>query len=199
MFIGEQIRKYRSEMGISQKELGANLGVSQAMIAQYENGKRTPKIETQQKIANALNVPLYELMGFDGSIRVNTDSERERLDEEAQKIIIKQNSGEEITEEETQKVSDFIQRTTESYDRLSKSIKDCAEIIGRYLNENTQKSKENVQVLKEKLQTLIELTPTMPDFYENLNDIGRKKAADYISDLSNIPEYQKKLNKPPKD
>ena len=37
MSIGEQIKKYRNEVGLSQKELGEKLGVSQAMIAQYEN------------------------------------------------------------------------------------------------------------------------------------------------------------------
>lgn len=61
MSIGEQIRKYRSEMGLSQKELGDKLGVSQAMIAQYENGKRKPKIETQREIAYAIGIPLSKL------------------------------------------------------------------------------------------------------------------------------------------
>lgn len=136
-------------------------------------------------------VPLSSRNNYDGSIRVNTDTERERLDEEAQKIIIKQASGEEITAEEAQKVSDYIARTRESYYKLIESSKNLATIIDKCLNENTQMPEEIAQTLKESLQKLIELTSTMPDFYENLNDIGRKKAADYISDLSNIPEYQK--------
>lgn len=61
MSIGEQIRKYRNEMGLSQKDLGEKLGVSQAMIAQYENGKRKPKIETQREIAYAIGIPLSKL------------------------------------------------------------------------------------------------------------------------------------------
>lgn len=61
MSIGEQIRKYRIEMGLSQKELGEKLGVSQAMIAQYENGKRKPKLETQREIAYAIGIPLSKL------------------------------------------------------------------------------------------------------------------------------------------
>lgn len=56
MSIGEQIKKYRNEIGLSQKELGEKLGVSQAMIAQYENEKRIPKRETLRKIAYALEI-----------------------------------------------------------------------------------------------------------------------------------------------
>lgn len=61
MSVGEQIKKCRNEIKLSQKELGKKLGVSQAMIAQYESGKRLPKLETIQKIAEALEVPLYDL------------------------------------------------------------------------------------------------------------------------------------------
>lgn len=136
-------------------------------------------------------VPLSSHNNYDGSIRVNTDSERERLDEEAQKIIIKQKSGEEITEEEAQQISDYIERTRESYYKLIKSSKNLATIIDKYLSENTQMPKEIAQTLKENLQKLKDLTPTIPDFYENLNDIGREKAAEQIDMLTKIPEYQK--------
>lgn len=61
MGIGEQIRKYRKEAGLSQIELGKRLGVSQQQIAQYENGKRTPKIETINNIACALDIGIKKL------------------------------------------------------------------------------------------------------------------------------------------
>lgn len=200
MTTGEYIKKIRLEKGLSQKELGEKLGVSQQMIGQWETGKTNPKLETIHKIADALNVPLFELMGFDGSIRVNLNPERERLNEEVQKIIVKQASGEEITEEEFQKVSDYIERTRESYDKLSKDVKNLTKVLGKYLNETTQISNEYCQILKEKILTLTDIMPAMPDFYENLNDTGRQKAVDYISDLSNIPEYRKEVkDEPPQE
>lgn len=61
MDIGERIRKYRKEAGLSQKELGERLGVSQQHIAQYESGKRKPKLETQREIAHAIGIPLSKL------------------------------------------------------------------------------------------------------------------------------------------
>lgn len=62
MTIGEKIREIRKEKGISQKELGTLLGVSQQMIGQYENSSREPKIETLRKIATALEVKLSDFL-----------------------------------------------------------------------------------------------------------------------------------------
>lgn len=56
MTVGQRIKEARISMGISQLELGKRLGVSQAMIAQYENGARNPKTETLQKIGDALGI-----------------------------------------------------------------------------------------------------------------------------------------------
>ncbi len=59
MTIGDNIRYYRRKLGISQKELGEKLGgISQQQIGQWENGSANPKLETQIKIAAALNVPV---------------------------------------------------------------------------------------------------------------------------------------------
>lgn len=62
MEIGEKIRKERIDIGLTQQELGDRLGVSQAMIGQYENGTRKPKLETLAKIADALKIPLNYLL-----------------------------------------------------------------------------------------------------------------------------------------
>ena len=58
MTIGEKIKIIRKKNRLTQKELGDKLGVSYQMIAQYENGKRNPKIETVQKIADALDMSI---------------------------------------------------------------------------------------------------------------------------------------------
>lgn len=64
MNIGERIKQTRKRVGITQKELGERLMISQVRIAQYETGKRQPKIETLEKIAAALNVNVWDL--YDG-------------------------------------------------------------------------------------------------------------------------------------
>lgn len=56
MTIGERIKKIRQEKGLSQKELGEKLNVSQQMIGQWETGKSNPKLANLQKIATTLSV-----------------------------------------------------------------------------------------------------------------------------------------------
>ena len=64
MTTGQRIKAARMKAGLTQKELGAKLGVSESFIAQYETDKRNPKIETLEKIACALGVHPGELQGF---------------------------------------------------------------------------------------------------------------------------------------
>lgn len=60
--LGEVIKKERKKAGLTQAELGRKLGVSASMIAQYETGKRIPKIATLQKIARALGVDFWQII-----------------------------------------------------------------------------------------------------------------------------------------
>ena len=60
--IGDAIRNERKKCNITQKELAERLGVSASMIAQYETGKRKPKLETVRRLAEALNVPMGDLV-----------------------------------------------------------------------------------------------------------------------------------------
>lgn len=63
MTTGEKIRSIRKEKGLTQKALGELLGVTQATVGQYETNANPPKIETLQRIADALGVPVSYLIG----------------------------------------------------------------------------------------------------------------------------------------
>lgn len=62
MTVAERIKAFRKLAGLTQKELGGRMGVSDASIAQYESGQRKPKIDTLRRIADALGVGVDELM-----------------------------------------------------------------------------------------------------------------------------------------
>lgn len=62
MTIGENIKRIRKEKGLTQKKLGELCGINEANIRKYELGKANPKIETIDKIANALGVPIAQIM-----------------------------------------------------------------------------------------------------------------------------------------
>lgn len=62
MTIGEKIKTLRQKKGLTQKQLGDLCGMADSAIRRYENGRAKPKIETIEKIANALSVPLNKLI-----------------------------------------------------------------------------------------------------------------------------------------
>lgn len=49
------IRKYRNDKNITQKELANKLGITQQMMSNYEKGYSTPNINLAKKIANELD------------------------------------------------------------------------------------------------------------------------------------------------
>lgn len=61
LYIGDKIRKGRYVKGITQKDLAKRIGVKPPTLAQWESGKRKPKLETLKKIADALDVPVYTI------------------------------------------------------------------------------------------------------------------------------------------
>lgn len=61
MTTGQRIKAARKAAGMTQKELGEKLGLSFQSIAQWENDLRNPKVETLQRIANALLVRVSDL------------------------------------------------------------------------------------------------------------------------------------------
>ena len=62
MTVGENIKRIRKERGLTQKELGGLLDMTQSAIGQFENDKTSPKTDTIEKIASALGVSPSELM-----------------------------------------------------------------------------------------------------------------------------------------
>lgn len=65
MTTGEQIKEARKKKNISQSELAKMLDVNQTMISQWERGTSNPKLTTLQRIAEALEIPVDNLMPDD--------------------------------------------------------------------------------------------------------------------------------------
>ena len=56
--IGEKIKKFREELGLSQKKLGLALGLSDKAISAYESDRTYPPIDTLYRIAQELDKPI---------------------------------------------------------------------------------------------------------------------------------------------
>lgn len=60
--IGDKIKKYRTDLGITQQDFASRLGVTGASVSAYENGTRTPSFDVLIRIANILGVTTDDLL-----------------------------------------------------------------------------------------------------------------------------------------
>jgi XRE family transcriptional regulator, master regulator for biofilm formation len=65
MLIGDRIRAIRERKQLSQVELAVRAGLVRSYISGVENGYIVPSVETLEKIARVLDVPLHRLF-YDG-------------------------------------------------------------------------------------------------------------------------------------
>lgn len=59
--LGQRIRKYRTEQGLSQEKLAELSGCHPTYIGQIERGEKNATIESIEKISLALNISLSKL------------------------------------------------------------------------------------------------------------------------------------------
>jgi transcriptional regulator with XRE-family HTH domain len=65
MLIGERLKEMREERNMSQGDIEKRTGLFRCYISRVENGHTVPAIETLEKFARALEVPLYVIF-YDG-------------------------------------------------------------------------------------------------------------------------------------
>jgi len=62
---GMKLREIREEKGVSQAELGKQIGVARQTIAAWENGDREPSVLQFSKVCKVLKVPMELLLGVE--------------------------------------------------------------------------------------------------------------------------------------
>jgi transcriptional regulator with XRE-family HTH domain len=65
MIIGERLRQFREQKNLSQGDIERKTGLLRCYVSRVENGHTVPAIETLEKLARAMDVPLYQLF-YDG-------------------------------------------------------------------------------------------------------------------------------------
>lgn len=60
--LGQNLKRIRTEKGISQNKIARTLDIDRAFISNIENGKTNPTLATIAKIAKAIGVSIGELM-----------------------------------------------------------------------------------------------------------------------------------------
>lgn len=83
MSIGERLRALREARNLSQSDMAKRTGLLRCNISRVENGHTIPSVETLEKFARGLEVPLYQLFyAGDEPLQLGTPS-RHTTSEEA--------------------------------------------------------------------------------------------------------------------
>ncbi len=61
MIIGDRLRELREKKSLSQGDIEKRTGLLRCYISRVENGHTVPSVETLEKMARALEVPMYKL------------------------------------------------------------------------------------------------------------------------------------------
>jgi transcriptional regulator with XRE-family HTH domain len=91
MVIGRRLRNLREEKNLSQGDIEKRAGLLRCYISRVENGHTVPSLETLERLAAALEVPLYQLF-YEGdeppplpNLSARQNAEDLALNEEAEK------------------------------------------------------------------------------------------------------------------
>ena len=80
MFFRDRLKALRQQKQLTQEELSKATGITKSAIGMYESGKREPKYETLEILADYFNAPLDVLLGRDTSkipVSLSADTVRE--------------------------------------------------------------------------------------------------------------------------
>ena len=80
MQIGERLRCLREHKNLTQNEVAQRAGLVQRYISRVENGHAVPKLETLEKWARAMQVPLYVFFYEEKSPRICERLAMRRID-----------------------------------------------------------------------------------------------------------------------
>lgn len=199
MELGEKIRKLRKEKGMTQKELSAKLGTTPQNLAQYENGKRNPKIETLQKIADALDVKViksndeFDLVDADTSVITEKNITLETLENHPrlEKIL------EEYAQEYVKNSQNIVDSSPFPFDCNTFNAADMYSKIDFY---NFLFDRIDIRTINgEEYYNLYLSIPDVKDEanrdlqlrtnYSKLNALGKQEAIKRIEELTQIEKY----------
>ena len=107
-FLNNNIKFLRTKNGISQQGLADKVGIDRSTVSRIENNEIETTIDNAIKIADALNVSLYDLVSKDLRItNIETPPNKENHEKYKQLLKDKGLTDENITEEDAKKLIDF--------------------------------------------------------------------------------------------
>lgn len=78
MLIGEKIKKYRKEKGLTQKELADKIGKGFSTVQKYELNISQPPIDVLNRIADTLDIDVSKLFYIENTLNQSAEDEAQR-------------------------------------------------------------------------------------------------------------------------
>ena len=78
MTLGERLKMYRTQKGLSQEKIAEMLDVSRQAVTKWEAGQTTPSSDNLIALANLYDVSLDELIGKSENEIISTEGEKEK-------------------------------------------------------------------------------------------------------------------------
>lgn len=160
---GSKIKEIRKQKGLTQRQLGEKCNIAESTIRRYELGNLNPKIETLQKIADALETPLILFVEddlLDAATWIDGYSEEELIDKKINELM---NSAEMSEEEKGKKAKELMTQL---------------EIVANYHFDNANRAYEYMvnkllsqlnHTGKDKALEHIEMLTKVPEYRQDIN------------------------------
>jgi len=84
-----KLRENRRKCGLTQEKLAETVGISTHYLAMLETAHNFPTADTLERIASALEIPVYELFIFDHSPKEELEQLRQDIVNEVNKTVSK--------------------------------------------------------------------------------------------------------------
>ncbi len=81
MDVGDQLKRFRELKGLSQGRIEELTGMYRCYISRVENGHTVPSLETLEKFARALGMPLYQILYERESVSELPSSHTEEIED----------------------------------------------------------------------------------------------------------------------
>ena len=185
--LGDRIREARKKASLTQAELAEKIGVKRSVISKYENGSISPTHATILNIAEALHVLPHELYDesqwreindqFAGNVGIAFGLLHGILSDEDTSFVIKKAIKDSLPnlDEICEQLPDLVANITTA--SVESGV--TSEIAGLFAKFRGGRSLPN----KDELLLFF--------YFHRLNEKGQAVAVERISELADIPRYQK--------
>ncbi len=69
MVIGDKLKELRATKNLSQGDIEKRTGLQRCYISRVENGHTVPSVDTLEKMARALEIPIYRIFTDDAHVK----------------------------------------------------------------------------------------------------------------------------------